>query len=149
LPLFRPEKVPQLWVMKDLCRALLILLFVYAATAKLLDFNHFKSEMAGQPFPPAAAKALTYLLPAAELVAAGLLTAGRKAGDRLALALMAAFSGYTGLVLAGYFSRVPCACGGILNGLGWGAHFAFNGAFLAISILNISQKGNAENLRKE
>ena len=135
--------------MKNTCRALLTLLFVYAASVKLLDLDHFKNEMAAQPFPPAAAKILTYLVPLSELLAAGLLVARKRAGDRLALALMAAFTGYTGLVLAGYFSRLPCACGGILSGMGWGAHLIFNSIFLIISILNIRAKGNAENLRTE
>jgi putative oxidoreductase len=125
--------------MKNLLRtaapALLILLFAYAAISKLADFPKFRHEMNNQNFPPEVAEALLYLVPAAELAAVILLLTekGQKAGLILSAALMALFTGYIGLVLTGYWQRVPCSCGGVLRNMSWQAHFFFNLFFLALS----------------
>jgi len=133
--------------------ALLILLFAYAAVSKLADFTMFRHEMHNQNFPPEVADALVFFIPSAELVAIALLLTERwqRAGLVLSAILMAVFTGYIGLVLTGYWQRVPCSCGGVLKNMSWKAHFVFNLFFLAISLAALAQqyKGKAENLRKE
>ncbi|MES2063578.1 MAG: MauE/DoxX family redox-associated membrane protein [Bacteroidota bacterium] len=133
--------------------ALLILLFAYAAISKLADVTLFWHEMYNQNFPPEVAGALVFFVPSAELVAIALLLTERwqRAGLFLSTILMAVFTGYIGLVLAGYWQRVPCSCGGVLKNMSWKAHFVFNLFFLAISLAALAQqyKGKAENLRKE
>jgi hypothetical protein len=47
---------------------------------------------------------------------------------------MSAFTAYVGLVLAGYFTKVPCPCGGALKEITWGKHLLFNVCFLATAI---------------
>ncbi len=109
--------------------------------------------MYNQNFPPEVAGALVFFVPSAELVAIALLLTERwqRAGLFLSTILMAVFTGYIGLVLAGYWQRVPCSCGGVLKNMSWKAHFVFNLFFLAISLAALAQqyKGKAENLRKE
>jgi len=147
--------------LKNVAPALLILLFAYAAVSKLADFNMFRHEMHNQNFSPEVAEALLYLVPAAEVMAIILFLTekGQRAGLMLSAILMALFTGYIGLVLAGYWQRVPCSCGGVLKNMSWRVHFAFNLFFLTIAVAALTipkretkpsqYKGKAENLRKE
>jgi putative oxidoreductase len=140
-------------ILRTAAPALLILLFAYAAISKLADFSAFRHEMHNQNFPPEIAEALLYLVPAAELTVIILLLTEKwqRPGLALATALMSLFTGYIALVLAGYWTRVPCSCGGVLKHMSWQSHFFFNLFFLAISLAALAQryKGKAENLRKE
>jgi putative oxidoreductase len=114
---------------------LLILLFVYAACSKLLEFTRFQHQLYNQNIPHGLAATLAYTLPVAELTSAGLLVFDRSrfAGLLSGFLLLILFSGYIGLVLLGFWDRVPCSCGGILNHLSWTTHFIFNLAFLGIN----------------
>lgn len=119
--------------------SLLILLFVYAPVSKLINLADFRGQLHNQPFPHVVAAALLVLLPATELAAAGLLLFAqtRKAGLWLSTCLLAAFTVYIVLVLAGYWARLPCSCGGVLNGLSWTAHLFFNLAFLLVCVAGL------------
>ena len=119
--------------------ALMVLLFVYAGSSKLVDMNGFKAGMLIQPFPAWVNKVLAATLPFAEIIiAAGLVF---KLSRRPALyayaGLMLCFTGYTGLVVAGYFAHRPCSCGGIISGLSWGWHFFINLIFSGLTGLAI------------
>lgn len=118
---------------------LLILLWVYTAASKLVDFSAFERELANQTFSRITAQILLWAIPTIELVAALLLLFGktRFAGFILSSLLMLLFTGYIALVLAGYYDRVPCSCGGVLKQLGWQAHFWFNLFFLSISAVGV------------
>jgi len=124
---------------RSLPPALLILLFVYAAVSKLAAFSQFKGEMHNQNMPAEAAALLVYLVPAAELAAAFMLltTKAQRTGLLLSIVLMALFTGYIALVLAGFWDRVPCSCGGVLKGMSWGTHLVFNLFFLLIAIAGL------------
>lgn len=113
--------------------ALLLLLWAYAATSKLLDFDRFRGELLNQAIPHEAAYPLSWLLPLSELSAAGLLLFPNtsRAGFLLSAVLLTLFSGYIGLVLLGFWERIPCSCGGVLRHLSWRAHLVFNLGFLA------------------
>ncbi|WP_421943334.1 MauE/DoxX family redox-associated membrane protein [Pedobacter sp.] len=115
---------------------LLILLWIYAALQKLSDFEEFRRSMYNQVFPSWFVFALLFMLPASELVAAGLLffERTRQSGILLSAGLLSAFTVYIALILLHYFPRVPCSCGGVLSILGWREHLAFNLAFLALSV---------------
>ncbi|WP_147322020.1 MauE/DoxX family redox-associated membrane protein [Mucilaginibacter conchicola] len=138
---------------QTLAPALLVLLFTYAAVSKLADPATARQQMYNQNIPPEAAGILWILVPAAELLTTALLFSERTrtAGLLLSAVLMAVFTGYIALVLAGLWDRVPCSCGGVLQNLSWRAHFIFNIFFLALSTTAWYQryKGKAENLRKE
>ncbi len=118
---------------------LLILLFVYTAMSKLLDMDRFGRELRNQPFPKAWAGWLIWILPFAELLLAVLLFIDRTrfAGLIGSLLLMSLFAAYTGLVLAGLFTRIPCSCGGVIRQLSWPQHLVFNLFFVLISLLGI------------
>ncbi|MFA6083425.1 MauE/DoxX family redox-associated membrane protein [Mucilaginibacter sp.] len=123
----------------DIISFLLILLFVYTATSKLIDFNQFKGQMYNQTLPHPVETLLIWTLPEIEIVTALLLLFEKTKvyGFYLSLFLMTIFTGYIALVLLNYFGRVPCSCGGVIKALGWKMHLVFNLCFLLLSILAI------------
>ncbi len=118
---------------------LLILLWVYTATSKLVDLTEFKRQLANQTFGKSVAAILLWFVPISELFAALLLlfSKTRFAGLTVSFFLMLLFTGYITLVLSGFYDRVPCSCGGVLKQLGWQAHLWFNLFFLGISGLGV------------
>lgn len=126
--------------------SLLMLLFIYAPVSKLLAPEDFRGQLHNQPFPHSLANVLFYALPAIELIAAlALLTARlRLPALWLCTALMTLFTAYIGLALGGYWHRLPCSCGGILNGLPWTAHLVFNLVYLAICVTALITYAPAE-----
>jgi len=118
---------------------LLVLLFVYTATSKLMDMERFGRELRNQPFPKAWAAWMIWLLPIAELLIAGLLFFDRTRLKGLmgSFLLMSLFAGYTALVLSGVFHKVPCSCGGVIRQLSWPQHLVFNLFFVLISLIGI------------
>lgn len=123
----------------ELISFLITLLFVYTAFSKLLDFPRFKLQMKGQTLPSGVAIGLVWTLPAVEIIVSGLLLfkSTRYFGFILSFILMTLFTGYVGLVISGYYHRVPCSCGGVLKAMGWTVHFFFNIFFLLLSFLGI------------
>lgn len=123
----------------SLIAVVLIILFSYTAIAKLIDMSEFERQLAGQELPSWAKAPLVWLIPAAELLLSVLLIipATRLPGLYGSALLMTLFTGYTGLVVVGYFDRTPCSCGGVLRSMGFEAHLVFNLFFLALSILGI------------
>ncbi|XHR95543.1 MauE/DoxX family redox-associated membrane protein [Mucilaginibacter sp. UC70_90] len=123
----------------DLAAVLLIFLFVYTASSKLLDFDQFRVQMLRQAVPHWMAQVLIYGLPGTEFLISALLIVPKTRlwGFYVAFTLMALFTGYAGLVLAGYFDHVPCSCGGVLKNMGWTTHFVFNLFFLLLTVMSI------------
>lgn len=115
---------------------MLTLLFVYAASSKLLDFARFRGQLYNQSFPHWIADILLYTLIPLEVVTVVLLCMprGQKAGLLLSASLLTVFSGYIALVLLHFWTRIPCSCGGILSHMPWGAHLVFNLFFAALAI---------------
>jgi len=117
---------------------LLILLFVYTAVSKLIDFNNFKfvlnqtNEL--RPF----ANILAILLPLIEILTAVLLLmpSYRKIGLYFSFGIMAVFTLYV-VYLIFFASFVPCACGGVIKGFTWKQHLAFNAFFTLLSMIGI------------
>lgn len=118
---------------------LIIILWATTAASKLGNLNQFKTELAKQVFSENFAAFLLIAVPAAELLAATLLafTKTRFYGLIASLILITAFTVYIAFVLAGYFSKVPCSCGGVLKWLGWKAHLVFNLVFTAITLTTL------------
>ncbi|MBK0378543.1 MauE/DoxX family redox-associated membrane protein [Mucilaginibacter segetis] len=121
------------------CAAALILLFIYTASAKLIDFRSFRTALSRQLLPAGFSRWLAWILPGAELLTAALLTfeRSRSTGFGLAAVLMFAFTAYVGLALTGAYGQVPCSCGGVLPAMGWELHFWFNCFFLALSCIGL------------
>lgn len=117
---------------------LFILLFVYAAVSKLLDFQTFETQIGQSPFLSGFSDWVPYGVVTSEIVAALLLafTKTRLLGLCLSLILMLLFTVYIIMIL--YFSSdIPCSCGGVLEALGWKGHLIFNGFFIGIALIGI------------
>src|SRR6218665_3215218 len=114
--------------------SLYILLFVYTAISKLLDFENFSVQLGQSPLLSAFAGLFAWIVPATELFIAFLLISKkwRLIGLFLALCLMVMFTAYIYIIL-NYSSFVPCSCGGILEKMGWTEHLVFNIIFMALA----------------
>jgi putative oxidoreductase len=123
----------------DAIAVLLIILFVYTASSKMLDFAQFKVQLEIQAIPRWSVPILLYTLPGIEMSTALLLAfpLSRIVGLYLSVLLMAVFTAYIALALMHIFSRVPCSCGGVLKSLGWKNHFFFNLFFLLSSLAGL------------
>lgn len=117
---------------------LFILLFVYAASSKLLDFQHFRIELGQSPLLTAFADWFVVLVPAAEFIICALILIPRfrLAGLFSAFGIMVMFTIYIFIIL-NYTSFVPCSCGGVLEKLGWKEHLIFNLVFVCLGMLAI------------
>lgn len=123
----------------DTVAALLVLLWAYAASSKLLDYPLSLHQMHNQVFPVWAADLLAAAVPLTEICTAVLLLLPlfRRAGLWLSALLLGSFTLYIVLVKLLVFGRVPCSCGGIISGFSWTQHLIFNLFFLALSILGL------------
>ena len=112
--------------------SLLILLWVYAASSKLIDFERSKGEMYNQALPHWMEVILVWAVPLVEIATAILLVfiRTRFKGTIISLMLLMLFTIYIGLVKLNYFDYVPCACGGVIRSLTWTEHLFFNLFFL-------------------
>lgn len=119
--------------------ALLVLLWTYTALSKLADLTEFKRQLSNQVFSGNFVQFLIWFIPTIELLATALLLFKKTTSIGLLLSslLMLAFSAYIILILAGYYHKVPCSCGGVLKSLGWQAHLYFNLFFLSISCIGL------------
>jgi uncharacterized membrane protein YphA (DoxX/SURF4 family) len=122
----------------ELICLLYILLFVYAAVSKLLDFENFQVQLGQSPLLSAFAGLIAWLIPIIELCIALMivLKRWRLIGLFAAFSLMVMFTVYIYIIL-NYSSFVPCSCGGILEKLGWTEHLIFNIIFIVLAITGI------------
>ncbi|WP_177760575.1 MauE/DoxX family redox-associated membrane protein [Flavobacterium sp. I3-2] len=112
-----------------------IVLFVYTAVSKLIDFENFQVQIAQSPLLSAFATTIAYGVVIGELIIALLLCfrETQKLGLYLFLGFMVAFSVYIYLIL-NFSPFVPCSCGGVLEKMGWTAHLWFNSIICILAI---------------
>lgn len=117
---------------------LLVFLFVYAGTIKLLDVQKFYVQIGQSPMLAGIAKFIAWFIPLTEIGVSLLvvLPATRLAGLVGSFGLMTLFTSYIVAIL-GFSENIPCACGGVLQSLGWWEHLVFNIAFLLLSVVGI------------
>ncbi len=117
---------------------LYILLFVYAATSKLLDFDTFQVQLGQSPLLSAFAGWVAFGVPFLEFFIVLLLVfpKWRLIGLYAAFSLMVLFSTYI-VVILNFSSFVPCSCGGILENMSWTQHLVFNVLFVVLAIVGI------------
>ncbi|OQP58182.1 hypothetical protein A3860_07610 [Niastella vici] len=115
-----------------------IILFIYAASAKLLDFYNFQFSLSESPFIAPFAGILAWAVPAIELIIAVMLVIPglRLAGLYASFILMSLFTVYITAMLL-FTSDIPCSCGGVLEEMSWGTHILFNCVFVALSAWGI------------
>lgn len=129
---------------------LYVLLFVYAAVSKLLDFENFSVQIGQSPLLSAFAGILFWLVPLIEIGIAVLLMFPilRIKGLIAALIMMILFTTYI-IIILNFSSFIPCSCGGILEKLGWTEHLVFNLFFVLLAIIGLYLSFEKENSRKD
>lgn len=117
---------------------LFIILFVYAATSKLLAIEQFKIQLGKSPFISIYASWMVWMIPVIELLIVGLFIFQKHllVAFYSSFTLMTLFTIYIFLVL-NFSDSIPCACGGVLQTLSWMEHLVFNIIFVALAILGI------------
>ncbi|RTY78847.1 hypothetical protein EKL97_13725 [Flavobacterium sp. LS1P28] len=125
-------------IILDTICLLFVLLFVYAAVSKLLDFENFQVQLGQSPLLSAFAKYVAFAVPAIEVIIAILIIFPkyRLIGLFASFSLMILFTTYIYIIL-NYSSFVPCSCGGILEELGWMEHLIFNIVFVLLALIGI------------
>jgi len=126
-------------------RILFVALFTYTAAMKLIDFPVYRIKMRRQHFFEPLKEWLVWGVPIAELlVAIALVLPYLVASPKLAraslignLVLIGGFTLYAGLAASGIFGYTPCACGGLLEGMGWWEHFLFNLVLTSIAAIGV------------
>ncbi|WP_281638286.1 DoxX family protein [Flavobacterium marginilacus] len=122
----------------DFISLLYILLFVYAAVSKVLDFENFQVQLGQSPLLSAFAGSIAWLVPVLELSIALLIAfkEWRLIGLFAAFGLMIMFTAYIYIIL-NHSSFIPCSCGGILEKMGWKEHLIFNVFFVLLAFIGI------------
>ncbi|MCX2680742.1 hypothetical protein OOZ15_12385 [Galbibacter sp. EGI 63066] len=130
---------------------LFILLFVYAAVSKLLDFENFRIQLGQSPLLSAFASTISWSVPLLELAIASMLIVPkfRRIGLYMAFTLMVMFTAYIFIIL-NYSIFVPCSCGGVLEKMGWKEHLLFNVCFAVLAFVGLflmKQGGNSQKVK--
>jgi len=125
-------------VIIEIIAILYILLFVYAAVSKLLDFENFQVQLGQSPLISSFAGPISYIVPLIEIGISIFLAVPRfrKIGFYFGFSVMVLFSAYIFIMIT-YSPFVPCSCGGILEKMGWNAHLYFNLGFVLLGGLGI------------
>jgi uncharacterized membrane protein YphA (DoxX/SURF4 family) len=122
----------------DFIASLFILLFVYAALSKLLDYDEFRVQVSKSPLLTAYSGWVIWLVPAVEIAIALLLAIPRWRLPALyaSFTLMVTFTAYIVAIL--HFSDfIPCSCGGILQNMSWNQHLVFNIVFIILALTGV------------
>ena len=125
------------FIVNTIC-CLYALLFIYAATSKLLDFTTFRVQLGQSPLLNAFADWISISVPGIEIIIAFVLLIPkyRLIGLYASYLLMAMFTMYIFIIL-NYSAFVPCSCGGILQKMTWDEHLVFNIVFILLAIIAI------------
>lgn len=122
----------------DFIASLFILLFVYAALSKLLDYDEFRVQVSKSPLLTAFTGWVIWLVPALEMVVALLLAIPRWRLPALyaSFTLMVTFTAYIVAILR-FSDFIPCSCGGILQNMSWNQHLVFNVVFIVLALTGV------------
>ncbi|WP_139856566.1 MauE/DoxX family redox-associated membrane protein [Aequorivita sinensis] len=129
---------------------LFVLLFVYAAVSKILDFETFTVQLAQSPLLSAYASVIAWAVPGLEILIAVLLTIPkyRTLAFNAAFTLMMMFTAYIYIIL-NFSDFIPCSCGGVLEKLSWTQHLIFNIFFIilaGVAVFFTAQRNNKKTL---
>jgi putative oxidoreductase len=127
-------------VIIEIISVLLILLFAYTATSKLITIERFKIVLKSFPTIGSYATFIAYAIPIIELVTSALLVLPqvRKVGFYFSFSLMLFFTLYLGYMVAFTTDATrPCECGGVLRQMSWPQHLVFNIFFTGLALLGL------------
>lgn len=119
----------------EIISSLLILLFIYTALSKLLDYASFKSVLSRSPLIAGQAAVVALALPITEIMVSLLLFVPRTRlwGFYGASVLMTVFTLYLAYMIL-FTPKLPCSCGGVLKQMTWNQHLVFNIFFLLLAL---------------
>lgn len=125
-------------VLVDIICYLFVLLFLYAATSKLMDYDNFYLQISKSPIITDFAGILVWLVPGLEILISILLLINRTVmlGLYAAFTLMLLFTFYIYAIL-NYSDHIPCSCGGVLQRMTWDQHLVFNIVFVVLGFVGI------------
>jgi uncharacterized membrane protein YphA (DoxX/SURF4 family) len=117
---------------------LFILLFMYAALNKLIDYQKFKVQIGQSPLLTGFGDVIPWMVIGLEIIIAIILMISRwrLVAFFAAFSLMTMFTAYIVAIL-NFSPYVPCSCGGVLEKLGWTEHLIFNGVFVLLGLAGI------------
>ncbi|SMC98074.1 MauE/DoxX family redox-associated membrane protein [Pedobacter nyackensis] len=129
----------------DIIAYLYVLLFLYAATSKLIEYDKSLLQMSKSPIITDYAHILGWFVPTLEIIISMMLLIKRTIllGLYTAFTLMCLFTAYIYAIL-NYSDHIPCSCGGVLAQLGWNEHLIFNIAFIALALIGILLQAKIE-----
>lgn len=133
-----PKRLFNKKILVDIISYAFFILFLYAATSKLFDYEESKLQMSKSPIITDFAFILVWLLPAIEIIIAIMLVITRTMMLALyaSLGLISLFTAYIVAIL--YFTdNIPCSCGGVLEKMSWDQHLIFNIVFMGLAITAI------------
>jgi hypothetical protein len=115
-----------------------ILLFLYAAASKLVDFQKFHVQLGQSPLLTAHAGFFAWFVPGLEIMISFMLLSNRwrLTGLYASFSLMVMFTAYIIAILQ-FSDYIPCSCGGILSGMHWGTHLIFNFIFTSLAAVAV------------
>jgi len=115
-----------------------ILLFVYTAASKFIDYENFRAVIGQSPLITRFAPVLAIVVPVAEIAIALLLVIPRyrRAGLYASFAIMTLFTVYI-VVLLTLSEKIPCSCGGVISQMSWTQHLYFNIVFMLLALLGM------------
>ena len=116
--------------------AFLVLLFIYAAASKLIDYDLFRFQIGRSPYLAGYATPVSIMIPLSEIIVVVMLITDkwRIAGHYGSFLLMLLFTGYVYIILH-YADHIPCSCGGLISAMSWDQHFVFN---IVVTILTMA-----------
>ncbi|RYG04870.1 MAG: DoxX family membrane protein [Chitinophagaceae bacterium] len=132
----------------DVIRLLFILLFVYTAFSKILDYQNFRAVIGQSPMLTRFASVLAIAVPVAEILIALMLVIPRyrRAGLYASFAMMMLFTTYI-IILVTMSDKIPCSCGGVISMMTWQQHLYFNIFFILLGLTGMyldHKKDNSE-----
>ncbi len=122
----------------EIVSVLFTILFVYAASSKLLDYEKFSTQLGQSPLLTDFAEPLAWIVPSIEIFVSLTLAIRRWRlfGLYASFSLMVMFSGYI-IAITTFSDNIPCSCGGILQNLTWHQHLIFNTVFVLLALVGI------------
>lgn len=117
---------------------LFVMLFIYAATSKLLDYENFRIQLGQSPLLSPFAGIVAWVVPGLEFLISIMLLIPKLRLVALfaSFSLMAMFTAYIYIIL-NYSAFIPCSCGGVLEKMTWEQHLLFNIAFIFFAALAV------------
>lgn len=128
------------WMIEGIC-LLFVLLFVYTAVSKFLDFENFRAVIGQSPVVTKFADVLAVGVPIAELVISLLLLLPkyRLLGLYASFFIMVLFTAYI-VMLVTLSDKIPCSCGGVIQRMSWDQHIYFNLVFVGLALVGMVLK---------